>query len=203
MLIAVAGLVALAFLIAGVAIFQFVSYRDQLEHRLRDKLARYDYCVKQYQERLALIEPYVSDYMNSLGRETVQALLKVRRLMMAHRKVIEEIESLLVSHDYCSYPESERVIDSILPEARSLQRGGRSSSAYNAETLGSVPLVAAIPKDWELETETLLQMIGSDVYQASLRAKEIRLPKGGRKRRSTSSSLSMAKIRAVDPAGLE
>jgi hypothetical protein len=193
----VLGVVIGSLVITMFALKAFMRFRRTLELQLRQRLGDYQLRVSEYQKRLGLIDPYASDYMNSLSPDTARALIQLRRLMGTHQRLMGYLHTLLLSRDYEKFPEALVMLDKVLsrPTGTALQ-GGSGSPAENASS-GSIDMggemIPSIPKNWEIQVEALLQQVGQDVFFASKKAKEIGLPRN-RLRKPTIMSLTSAGI---------
>ena len=187
-------ILALVIVGLGVTVFVlqgFLRARKKFELLLRKKLGDYQLRVSQYQKRLGLIEPYASDYMNSLSPESSRALLQLRRMIMAHQRLLKELHQLLLSADYDKFPDALVLLDKMLthPTGSALTGNGEGRSLIDTGD----EIVPTIPRNWEVQAEALLQEVGQEVYRASQQATEIGLPKN-RRRKPTIHSLSTAGI---------
>ncbi len=194
----IAFLAVLGCLVLTIVLLQwFLSARSKLEAQLRQDLGEYQLRVSEYQKRLSMIDPYASDYMNSLSAESSSALIQIRRLISSHQRLIQELHAVLLSGDTERFPDALALLQKLLarPSEAPLTSGATSADrARNYQLVDTGDeIVPTIPKNWELQAEALLQQVGQDVYHASLKAQEIGLPRN-RKRKPTIQSLWSAGI---------
>jgi hypothetical protein len=193
----VLGIVISSLIITMFVLKAFMHFRRNLELQLRKSLGDYQLRVADYQKRLGLIDPYASDYMNSLSPDTARALIHLRQLMGSHQRLMGYLHTLVLSRDYEKFPEALAMLDKVLsrPTGTALQGGSNSSaeSVSDDKIDAGGEMIAAIPKNWEIQAEALLQQVGRDVFFASKKAKEIGLPRN-RLRKPTVMSLTSAGI---------
>lgn len=163
-----------------------VMRRSSLEQRLTERVRAIEDHVAAYQERVQLIVPHASDYINSLGLDGNRLLDEIRVRISSIEALTQEVGSLLAAKDLGALQEAELLLDGNHPVQ---QRPRRNFD-------GTTTQYCTLPPGWDEELEEMLQQLGSRLSQASLRAAEAGIPKRP-KRQSTIFSLFKAGIKTT------
>lgn len=140
--------------------------------------------IEEFKIRIKLVEPHAADYMNSLGAEGSRAVLRLRDIISALERLIQELDNLLAYNHLGTLFEAKHLLDTaFLSEEPEDKKEGFVTLSYDTLT-----------SKWEEEIEDLLQEVGGKIANASISAEEVGIPKR-RKRQPTLLSLYKADIR--------
>ncbi len=172
--------------------------RKGLQRHFRLRLAQYQERLNSFKARMALIEPYALDYMNSLRPGTTQAMLQVRQIVTTHEHLVEHLHRCLMKSDYKRYPDAITILEKVLlcqGSSGLSDWGGSSSSVQRAirNVFTGSERLPPIARNWQVQTDGLIQEIGHDILRASKQAHALGLPRN-RTRKPTLGTLSQAGI---------
>ena len=175
--------VACSVFVLGIMLYIFLR-RDSLYTRLRARLGFLESQMRDFNERVCIVENQASDYMNSLGPEGSRLIAEIRDMVNSINYLLDEVGSLAATRDLGALQEAELLLEGKHPEQHEKIRNydGTYSSRYT------------IPLDWDDRLEGMLQRVGQEVSRASINAKEAGIPKR-KKKQSTIFSLFKAGIR--------
>jgi|GEM_PF-4172789 len=150
--------------------------RRELRVHLRNVCAR----AQKQQERFDLVDKHALDYTGALSASATQALYEIRRTLADVYQKVEDISSLLNHGEYSALDEARTMLKDHFPAKqldRHLSRGSK--------------------RDWEERIDSLLQIVGEEIYAASAKAKDryyYQMRKTGPQKRPTSLDLAEAGI---------
>lgn len=182
-----------AWLVCAYLAYNIIT-KEVLRLRVSESFDEISNKLKDFQERLLLIEPRGIEYINSLGSEGAKVLYDLRVRMSNIEEFIGEIERLRSINSRLALLQAQHLIDTAFIEHIV------SRSNYNTKNLRiSMEGVKtfSIPVDWELRIETLLQKLGKLIHTSSIRASRSGLKKR-RDRQSTIQSLRQAGIKLME-----
>ena len=131
----------------------------------------------------------MTDHILSLGAEAGRIVLEIRKNLSLQTALSEQIASWLTSRDLVAPEESEKVLQGYPPSFL------RQNETIVPPKTTSMRILAEMYRyrNWEKETEALLQDLGRRIAEASKRASAFGLQKR-EGRRSTKQSLEEARI---------
>ena len=175
-------------LIAGVLFLLLAVFIQRIIRPLDIKrtVQEYEEYMKDTEERLARVKPYILDYFNTLHSGHDNSLEIMNRIIAAINLRIQQIKDLMSQGGSIALNQARQLLKSPIE----LNDGNLNTPFVAEESLRSIS-----PSAWEPTIEALFQGIGQKLADASISVAAYRRPM--RKRKSTITALLEAGIKGL------
>jgi Na+-transporting methylmalonyl-CoA/oxaloacetate decarboxylase gamma subunit len=171
---------------------QEAEHLERQKQEIRNKLTKYRSYLAVFDERLALVSQHASDYHNSLESGTSEAMMKMHRMIEAHKNLCASLEKNLGHALADDLIELDIIASALSDYAR--KQTGESAEDIDTAALQKLYDTKSISLTWEKEFDEYLQLVGKAVHQAAVSYRESLGIPSGQSRRGTSTDLRRAGV---------